>query len=116
MSQGPQRCPCGKPRAATCDHCGRALCAEHRAWTPTGGPKLHPACFPRCEAPWWRTAALEGLVDATAHADEEARGTLKHAGRLLARGAEVDAVAAELGLSETRVRDMARRLKPIGAS
>jgi hypothetical protein len=63
MSKGLVRCPCGQPEAVICAHCFRSCCAEHHAFTPTGEPgALEPACFPRCDAKWWKMARVDAYA------------------------------------------------------
>ena len=109
MSKGIVKCPCGQARQAACVHCGRNICYEHLAYTVTGQEGvLDPACMPRCDAAWWKDAYVTGYAVRNATGEDEV-ATFAHAARLLLRGADAEAVAAELGLSEARVRDIAKR-------
>lgn len=111
MSKGLVRCPCGLPEAAICAHCSRSCCSEHHAYTPTGAPgRMDPACFPRCDASWWRKhESTTSAYIAKVAVDEDERRTLVHTVALLERGGDVRAIAAELGVHEHRVRALARR-------
>jgi len=109
MSKGLVTCPCGQARKATCAHCGRNICYEHLSYTVTGQEgALDPACMPRCDTRWWAESPVVGYAVRQATTVDEV-SAFAHAARLLLRGADVEVVAAELGLSEVRVRDIARR-------
>jgi hypothetical protein len=112
MSKGLVTCPCGQPEAVICAHCSRSVCREHHVFTPTGEPgTLDPACFPRCDAPWWHQhESTTSAYIAKVAQDEDERRTLTHVVALLGRGGDVRAVAAECGVHEHRVRALARRL------
>ena len=102
-------CPCGRHSRHACALCVRCLCEWHSAGTPSekGGAELVPVCFPACDAPWWLNP--RDVTSVPVEDEDEREATKAHARRLLARGAEPEAVAAELGLSEHWVRAAARR-------
>lgn len=105
-------CPCGKGAVVQCALCHRALCGWHSAGGPFdegGQVVLHPVCWPKCDAEWWLNPRDSG--SAVVESDEESERTKEHARRLLARGADPDAVAGELGLGVGWVRSEARKAR-----